>query len=133
MLYDPSAKFDVVFDEVTTETLAEEVVKIVRTVYCLFDGTKRTTDQIIADCTRDWSSRVDESSGKIAVAGVPDPIFIQESKFDGIRRLDSCLNLIGVRTGSEIAERFCGRSAQKHQVVSRSHHNGKRVYLLPFS
>lgn len=111
-------EFDDVFDEVTN-TPVEQVLKIVRMVYCHVDGANRTAYQIIGNCVRNWSSFANESSGKTAVAEVLDPIFAKERKFAAVRRLAFFLDVIGVRPSSDTAEKFCKRNARKNQLVSR--------------
>lgn len=114
-----SAEFGDVFDDITTETSSEEVLKIFRTIYLHVDGTGHTNDQIIGVYVRNWSSHVNESSGKTTVAQVLDLIFIRESKFAGISPLLSCLGVSGYRPGSDAAEKFCERNSLNRQVVSR--------------
>lgn len=109
---------DDVFTEVTDETTTEDQLKIVHTVCCQAEGSKRNTDQIIFECVRNWTSRSSDALGVVAVAHVLDPVFIQENTFAAVRRLRVCLNAIGVCPSEEQGTKFVERNARKNQVVS---------------
>lgn len=121
------SEFDDVFDEVTSATRLEDVIVILRAVYCHCGPAGRSTDEIIGDCVRNWTARISDESGNKAVAEALDPIFIHEAKLAGIRRLAGCLDVIGVSPVSDPNSKFFPRSARKNQVVTKlldfwSHH-----------
>lgn len=59
---------------------------------------KRGTEAIIGDLVRNWTTHINDNSGAVALAQVLDLIFIQESSFDGVRRLYNRLEGIGAAT-----------------------------------
>lgn len=111
--------FDDLFDEVTSKTGQNELIRIVCTGYCQVETGKITTDQITGDCARNWSSHVNDESGMISVPQVMDPIFIQESTLPGVHRIASCLDSIGVLPSEYHMFRFAQRNMRNHRVVSR--------------
>lgn len=111
--------FHDVFNEVTNATDKNELIQIARSVYREETCGKRATDQINDDCVRNWTARSNEEDGLESVAKVLDPIFIQESLFNAVRRLASCLDAIGVHPSEAQALKFFDRNIRKHQVVFR--------------
>lgn len=62
---------------------------------------------------------MNDEAGLVSVAEVLDPNFIQESSFNAVLRLASCLDAIGVRPSKDQALKFVDRNIRKHQVVAR--------------
>lgn len=109
---------DDVFVEVTAKNGTKDIVHIIRTVYCKAEDRKRTTDQLIGDCVRKWTSHLNKDAGVASVSQVLDPIFIQESTWYTLRRLGSWLDAIVVLENEGRTVKLAERKSQKNQVLS---------------
>lgn len=65
-----------------------------------------------------WTCRASDHDGIFDVACALDILFVLENKFGSVRRIEVCLDAIGVPTGSE-GERFFAWNPKKSQVTSR--------------
>lgn len=111
--------YDEALNKVTCQTTAEEIIAIVRTAYGREEEQKCSTDELIRDCVRNWTSRTSDERGLASVSHKIDPTFIEESTVAAARRVDSCLDAIGVHKSQEEGSKFFERNVRKNQVVSR--------------
>lgn len=111
-----SNQFNDSFDDV--ETTVEEIINILRKVYCHLHGGSRTTDQLSGDCVRNSTLRTDDDADLLQVGHALDPIFIQESNFNSVGHLGSFLDAIGGFTSPIQGTMFVDRNARKIQIVS---------------